>query len=685
MALKSIKTKLILSIVTCSTIAALAVGAVALYSSSVNIKNEATEKIAYKAADLEHIMNNQLKSLEFSTLQLNAVAESSIKSYQSDTNSTGIPTDEHLKSHIDQAVDNYAKNVEGAASAYVMLDNSFTKTPYFSWFSVADGKTKDLSQDPNNSVGYAEQYKELSATQNAWTDVYYDEDLKSYMISYIVPLMNNDKQIGITGFDINLSYFTDTASSVKLYESGYAFLLKPDSTVLYHPTLKAGDKFNEADNKAYAETFNYMSSHDSGLYNYQFEGEKKIAAFVKLDNGWILILAPKFSEMFKNLDKTTQTILFMIVLSIALFTLIGYLLSQAISKPIIRLKGAFDTASTGDLSVRVTVHGEDEIARASASFNTMMNDMSSLVDTIKHSTHTIDHSSVTLNQIALTTSHVFNEISSSMESISESSSSQAIDMEHLLVSSHDLGTEIDLINQSTQSMTALSHEVQNESAHGLKTIQDLVKATEEKNIKSVEIDAAVSANHKSAQEIEVILETVIGIATQTNLLALNASIEAARAGEHGRGFTVVAEEVKKLAEASTASVEEVKTYINAIQIQSSNAVNVLEGIKQIELKQSHLVHETDAAFKVIIDKLSHLLLQIDSLQLSTIQMTKHKDHSVSSIEEMSSGAEEIAASSEEVSSSTEEGTASLEEMSELVAHLVSLVGELQNSMSHFKL
>ncbi len=685
MTLKSIKSKLILAIVSCSTIASLAVGGIALWSSSTNIQSEATEKIAYKASDLQHIMNNQLKDLEFATLQLNSIAEDAIKTTLVEANSTGILKDHRLKKQLDQAVENYVSNTDGARSAYVMLDSDYTNEPYFSWFSIANGTTKDLSLDSATRATYRTQYQSLAKTKNTWTDVYFDKQLNAYMISYIVPILVDGKQVGLTGFDMNLSYFTKTASEVKLYESGYAYLLKPDSTVLYHPILKPGEKFKEADHNAYAATFEYMSNHDSGLHNYSFEGEKKIAAFTKLSNGWILVLAPKYSEMFKHLDETSQVILLVIILSTFLFATVGYLISRAISRPIIRLKSAFDTASTGRLDVRVEVKGSDEIALASQSFNTMMEDMSHLVGTIKKSTQTIDRSSGSLNQIALTTSQVFNEISSSMESISSSSSSQASDMDRLLNSSHELGHEIDLINKSTQSMTILSHDVQSESSTGLQTVQALVKTTEEKNIKSIEIDEAVSANHKSAQEIETILNTVIGIATQTNLLALNASIEAARAGEHGRGFTVVAEEVKKLAEASTASVEEVKTYISAIQRQSAHAVDVLEGIKDIEIRQSQLVHATDSAFQAIIEKLTDLLVQIDHLQVSTVQMTKHKNHSISSIEEMSSGAQEIAASSQEIASSTEEGTASLEEISELISHLVSLVDELQTSMTKFQL
>ena len=97
--LKSIKSKLILAIVSCSTIASLAVGGIALWSSSTNIQSEATEKIAYKASDLQHIMNNQLKDLEFAALQLNSIAEDAIKTTLVEANSTGILKDHRLKKH----------------------------------------------------------------------------------------------------------------------------------------------------------------------------------------------------------------------------------------------------------------------------------------------------------------------------------------------------------------------------------------------------------------------------------------------------------------------------------------------------------------------------------------------------------------------------------------------------------
>lgn len=678
---KHIKTKLMLAIIGCSLVASIAVGAVSLYSSSNNIYTEATGKLQYETKNIRDQLSSQMNTVETASKQLSKISEIYINA--DDWSLVSSQDKDEIRNTLNQLVVAYGKSTPSALSSYIMLDSSITKDVIMGWGGLRDGEFKPLNTT-TTLENHTKEYNKLSKSANQWTEPYYDEDLKKQMISYIAPIEIGGKQVGIVGFDIDMSLFTDTIKAVKIYDSGYGYLLASDSTILYHPSIEAGTKLSEYDNGSQRPLTDYISSNTEGLYDYKYKGEDKVTTFEKLPNGWVIGTAPKYDEMFANLKETSNVVMFIMVLSIALFGCIGYFLSNSIARPILRLKEAFVKASSGDLSVSVPVKGTDEIAVASNEFNHMMIQMSDLVGQIQDSCATVESASYALNKIATTTNHVFNEIATSMESISSSATSQAQGMEELMGNSSHLGDEIDMLDQNTLAMNELSLNVSTQSKQGLETLKALVRTTNDKVIKSEEIDNAVQANHKSAQEIEAILDTVVAIAKQTNLLALNASIEAARAGEHGRGFTVVAEEVKKLAEESTTSVEEVKTYISAIQNQSANAVSVLEGIKVLESEQASLVAKTDGVFSEILNELSHLTQRISQINDNSTVMTKHKNDSMQMIETMSSGAEEVAASTQEISAATEEGAASLEEVSELTDQLVSLINKLQASVVQFK-
>lgn len=676
MAFKKLATKISLAIVSCSIVATLVVGGIALFSSAENIREEAAEKMAYKAEVVNLELSHQMQAVEDSTAQLSKLSSELI--HAQDLNAPAT-----LK-ELESITTAYLQSTKGALTGYIMIDPNLTKLPVSAWVKSDNGQVSVISNLEQSVSDYEKEYTSLSSNAGKWTDIYTDELLNKQMISYTLPLTANGKAIGVVGFDIEAKVFIETIAAVKLYDSGYATLMKEDGTILYHPELPAGENLGTVENGALKPLLSKMQSEKTGQYDYDFKGSDKFAAFTQMPNGWYIVLAPKYEEMFSNLNEVSRIMFILIIISVLLCLVVGVVISRSITKPVLNLKSALIKASSGDLTTVIAVKGQDEIAEASHQFNEMINQTRHLVGQINNSCTTVDSATQTINQIAINSASVFSEIATSMESISEASTDQASGAEQLLNSSIKLGNEIDQVDANAKDMTQVASLASKAGENGLITVTALVKSTQEKLIQSEAIDKAVTDNHKSAQEITTILDTVIGIASQTNLLALNASIEAARAGEHGRGFTVVAEEVKKLAEASTASVEEVKHYIDAIQSQSAHAVEVLAGIQKIENEQVSLVNETNDSFAQILNAIQLLITNVESLEHNSKEMRYHKDHSLKLIERSSSGAEEMAASTQEISASTEEGSASLEEMATLVQSLMTLVQSLKSSVSTFK-
>lgn len=686
MKIKKMSTKLILAIVTCSVVASASIGGVSLYKAAQNIEEESVEKLSYMTASYQKELEAQMNLIATSTVQMANAAQSLLIETSEGSSADGVSPDV-LKTLLN-LTKAYAMSTEGTLSTYIEFDPAFTANqPSGTWFVAENGQFVhvDFSDTPLDE--YKAEYdgfKEVSEGTK-WTEVYYDEDLGKHVLSYIAPITFKGAQVGIVGFDIDFALFESTLSSIKIYDSGYAFLLDENASILYHPTLDFGTDITQIGGGELAPLAQAMENSDKGEFSYRFQKEDKIVSFSKLPNGWAIALSPKYSEMFKNIDETTGFILLLVLISTGIFSVVGYVLSVSLTKPVLRLKTAFDKASGGDLTVTVPITSVDEIGQASVQFNTMMGQMKSLVGQVDNSCETVQSASHSLNQIAATTEQVISDIALTMESISNSSTDQAKDMEQILRNANDLGDEIRQVTQYTENMNNLSHNISKKSKLGLETLDALMKSTADKIVKSEEIDAAVTANHNSAQEIETILETVASIAKQTNLLALNASIEAARAGEHGRGFTVVAEEVKKLAEESTAAVEEVNQYIRAIQVQSAAAVDVMVGIKVIDNEQTQLVNATNGAFSDIIQQLDTIIHHINDLNQSCSHMNLHKDKTLDNIERLSASSQEIAASTQEVSTSTEEGAASLEEVAEFVSQLSLQIDQMRQGIQQFRL
>lgn len=677
---KHISTKLIVAIVSCSVIASVTVGGISLYKSAENIRSEAIEKLDYLTVDVSNQFANQMDQIANSTKQMAAVAGDYIGSPEALQGQDAAQVAQ-AQARLTELTLSFAKNTPGMLSAYIAFDNQAVPEGLDAWVALEGTELK-----PQADAEFSdEEYTEFAAAMGTWMDVYYDPLLKKEMISYIAPVEVDGKVIGLAGFDFEFAVFKDTLSAVKIYDSGYAFLLDGGYKVLYHPHMELGADLATVENGSLRPVAEAMGKADSGTVEYSHLNEKKVLSFRKLPNGWVVATAPFYKEMFKKIDEITVFVIALIVGSAVVFSALGYWFSQSLSGPIIQLKQAFDRASGGDLTTRVAVGQLDEVGQAGEQFNGMMDQMAGLVSQIQKSCVTVFDASETLTEISTSTSQIITEIAASMEDIATRANGQAEDTQQVAGEVTSLGGEIQAVTAISQEMNRLSEFVTRQSQSGLGTLNSLVQKTEEKAKRSVEIDQAVSANHRSAQEIGSILETVMAISKQTNLLALNASIEAARAGEHGRGFTVVAEEVKKLAEESAVAVDEVKRHIDGIQAQSGTAVAVLQGIRALETDQQHLVSETDGAFTAIITEIQSLTERVQEMKNRCVEMENHKSKSIRYVQEITASAERVAASTQQVSASTEEGTASIEEMAELVLGLQQMIGALQGSVTRFTL
>ena len=280
--------------------------------------------------------------------------------------------------------------------------------------------------------------------------------------------------------------------------------------------------------------------------------------------------------------------------------------------------------------------------------------------------------------------HTANEISNVIVQIAEGATKQAKDSEDGTTKIDELGKYIEESRDQLSALNELMTEVNDLKDEGVRAIHDLSKGSIETTDATNEIYEVIVDTNNSAKEIERSSQMIKEIAEQTNLLALNAAIEAARAGEGGKGFTVVAEEVRKLAEESNRFTEEIQNIISKLTKKTEDAVLTMNKMKLLMTQQTSSVKITVVKFDGISNSVEKSLNTLNSLNESSELMEKRKTDVIDIMQNLSAIAEENAASTEEVAASVQEQTASIAEFGVSVDKMSELADGMRVNVEKFK-
>ena len=277
-----------------------------------------------------------------------------------------------------------------------------------------------------------------------------------------------------------------------------------------------------------------------------------------------------------------------------------------------------------------------------------------------------------------------NEISNVIIQIAEGATKQAKDSEDGTIKIDELGKCIEDIRYELNTLNVLMEKVNEFKEEGVSAIKDLSKGSLETTNATNEIYEVIVETNDSAKEIEKSSIMIKEIAEQTNLLALNAAIEAARAGENGKGFTIVAEEVRKLAEESNKFTEEIQVVISKLTRRTGDAVLTMDKMKQLMLEQNKSVETTVVKFDGISNSVEKSIDTLNVLNESSKVMEQKKFEVIDIMQNLSAIAQENAAATEEVAASVQEQTASILEFGSSVDKMSVLSDNMKENVKKFK-
>ncbi|MDM5350197.1 methyl-accepting chemotaxis protein [Lysinibacillus sphaericus] len=378
-----------------------------------------------------------------------------------------------------------------------------------------------------------------------------------------------------------------------------------------------------------------------------------------------------------------------IVVGILIFVIaiiVELLSARGISRPIITLTERLQQMTNGDLSgPPLKIQSKDEVGQLMAATNTMADILNRLLQHIQTVSNDVATQSEELLQSTTEVKTGTEQIVNTMTEIAGGTEELASHTTAIATSMNDFAGKVTAVHQSNKDVQHYSQDVKALAKEG----RDLMSSSTKQMgaIQRIVKDAVdqVDGLSKQTQEISKLVTVIQSIASQTNLLALNAAIEAARAGEQGKGFAVVADEVRKLAEQVSFSVGDITNIVRNIQDDSIRVTASLEqGYGEVE-KGTRQITTTNATFHHIADAIEAIATNIEQTSSELDDVVHNTDTINKSVDEMAAISEQSAAGIQETSATIEQAASSMEEIKHSSEYLAEMAEQLNSLIRRFKL
>ena len=518
---------------------------------------------------------------------------------------------------------------------------------------------------------------------------YYSKDFDKTIITVSQEIKHSDgTNYGTVGMHIDFSEITDFVQGIGLLNTGFVVLADEDGNILV----------NNDNNKYVTDSVSGLNcwSTVKGLteddydkafsFDENINGEKvHVVTSKDAVTGWTLV---GFISSKETSATTNKMISNTVIFSIIAFVIgIGIALSvtASMTKEIKKVSGHMKDVASGDLTDRIDVKKKNEFGDLENNFNNMVENMAVLIKGVEEKSGVIVDASAKIAGVSKSTTETVGQVSEAIQSVAVGASGQADSTQTATQEVENLADRLKETKAYVTDISEMSVETQKLSNRGLTIVDELITKGQRSIDNSKISKEVVSEMVSSIEKINFISDAITEITEQTNLLSLNASIEAARAGESGKGFAVVADEIRKLAEQSQQSTDEIKQIVNEITIKSQQVEQTMDESVGIIEEQNVSIKDAKELFNTISDSVNGLKEGLDNITQLNEAMDTNRNNVVSKMEDVAAVATETAAASEEVTASAVDVEQTMHDLNEFTVELDNIAEALKEAIDKFKL
>ena len=516
------------------------------------------------------------------------------------------------------------------------------------------------------------------------------------LITYCAPIFNGDEITRYLIADVKIEEITDVVKGLKIGQTGNFLIIDNVGNVIASDKKEEIGKVNlfklYNENKEYEKFGDVLENAvktDKLVERSAIDNKDVFVSSCKIKGtNWTIMLIQNEDEILSSVKLTNLSIFVISIICLIIGVIIVFIQVKQISKAMKYATDKLNVISKGDLSIDIDNNmkkRKDEFGIMAKAMEKMQYSVSDVIKSIKDSAVKVDHYSENLStlseEISASSENVFNSI----QEVAKGNQCQSNDMNEIVTILENFNEDLELVMNSINEIKYKNDDIYILSQESNGDMDKVIASSKSVNISFEDLMDKVSSVEEDITKINEIISVINAIAEQTNLLALNAAIEAARAGDVGKGFTVVADEIRKLAEQSKISASNITSLLKNVYNQTNIMVNTTEVVKEEIMEQQQIIEKAMNSFEQIKDQVEEIKPKIEESQCLGQDIIGHRKEILDKVNSTFAVSEEVSASSEEITAMVEELSTSTTEVTSAAEELTTMTKIMKDKTELFKI